>query len=153
MGEKFDNILIATDGSLHTRNAVKQGLAIAKLSGAKVYVVYVVDTAAFASMPMDATWESMYDLLRKEGEAAAMGIEKEAGNQGIKIEKVILEGNPAQEIVKFADANKIDLIVMGTLGKSGLERFLLGSVAEKVIRTASCPVMVVRSEVQENKEK
>lgn len=147
MDGKFKKILVATDSSQHTKSAIKEGMAIAKLAGAKLYVVYVVDTAAFASMPMDATWESMYELLRKEGEAATKDIETEAINQGLEVERIILEGNPAQEIVKFADTNKLDLIVMGTLGKSGLERFLLGSVAEKVIRIATCPVMVVRSEV------
>ncbi len=147
MDGKFKKILIATDSSQHTKSAITEGMALAKLAGAKVYVVYVVDTAAFASMPMDATWESMYELLRKEGDAATRKIETEAVAQNLEIERVILEGNPAHEIVKFADTNKIDLIVMGTLGKSGLERFLLGSVAEKVIRTATCPVMVVRSEV------
>lgn len=153
MGEKFSSILIATDGSQHTKNAVKHGLALAKLSNAKVYAVYVIDIAAFASIPVDATWENMHEFLKKEGEAAIKNVEEDAASQGIKIEKIILEGNPAQEIVKFASANNIDLIVMGTLGKSGLERFLLGSVAEKVIRTASCPVMVVRSRVAESKER
>ncbi|MEM2933347.1 MAG: universal stress protein [Methanocellales archaeon] len=145
MGEKFNSILIATDGSQHTKSAVKHGLALAKLSNAKVYAVYVIDIGMFASIPMDTTLENMHELLKKEGELATRSVEEEAKALGIEIEKIILEGNPAQEIVKFANANNIDLIVMGTLGKSGLERFLLGSVAEKVIRTASCPVMVVRS--------
>ncbi|HID26562.1 MAG TPA: universal stress protein [Methanosarcinales archaeon] len=61
------------------------------------------------------------------------------------VERVILDGNPAEEIVNFANNNSIDLIVMGTMGKSGLDRFLLGSVAEKVTRTSLIPVMVVKS--------
>ena len=55
-----------------------------------------------------------------------------------------MEGNPAIEVVKYAQENKVDLVVVGTLGRSGLSRFLLGSTAEKIIRTAPCPVLVVR---------
>ena len=62
---------------------------------------------------------------------------------GIVVEKVVLEGNPAQVIVNFASENSIDLIVMGTVGLTGWKHTLLGSVAEKVVRTSICPVTVV----------
>ncbi|MDO9097139.1 MAG: universal stress protein, partial [Candidatus Methanoperedens sp.] len=63
----YKKILIATDGSEYTKNAVDYGIDLAKNTGAKLHAVYVVDTAAFASIPMDAAWESMYELLRQEG--------------------------------------------------------------------------------------
>ena len=62
---------------------------------------------------------------------------------GLEAESVILKGNPAEKILDFADEHDIDLIVVGSLGKSGIERFALGSVSEKVVRHAKVPVLVV----------
>lgn len=140
----YKKILIATDGSEHTKNAVDYGIDLAKNSGAKLYAIYVVDTAAFASIPMDAAWESMYELLRQEGDEATKFVAEKAELENIEIERMTVEGHPADEIIKFADKNGISIIVMGTLGKSGLDRFLLGSVAEKIVRNSKIPVLVVR---------
>ncbi len=145
MSRLFNKILIATDGSENTRNSVDYGVELAKISGAKLYAIYVVDTAAFASIPMDAAWENMYGLLKKEGEEAVAYVNDIAKKEGVEVESIILEGHPAEQIVKLTQDESIDLVVMGTLGKSGLERFLLGSVAEKVMRTSKVPVMVVRA--------
>jgi nucleotide-binding universal stress UspA family protein len=62
---------------------------------------------------------------------------------GLEVEGIIAQGHPADEIINYAEKNSIDLIVMGTLGKSGLDRFLLGSVADKVIRNSKIPVIAV----------
>ncbi len=140
----FRKILIATDGSEYTKNAVDYGIDIAKNSGAKLHAIYVVDTAAFASIPMDAAWESMYELLRQEGDLAIKYVTERAEPEGVEVEGNLVEGHPADEIIKFSEKNEISLIVMGTLGKSGLDRFLLGSVAEKVVRNSRIPVLVVR---------
>ena len=145
MAELFKKILIATDGSKRTQNAVEMGLKIAKEQGSKVYAVYVVDTVTFTSIPMDVTWENMYQLLKDEGEDAVKAV-KAAAPAGADVETRVLEGNPAVEITKYAADNGVDLIVMGTLGKSGIDRILLGSTAEKVIRIAGCPVLVIKSE-------
>lgn len=143
MAELFKKILIATDGSKRTQNAVDMGLKMAREQHSKVYAVYVVDTVTFTSIPMDVTWENMYQLLKDEGEEAVKVIKDNAA--GTDVETHVLEGNPAVEITKFANDNGVDLIVMGTLGKSGIDRILLGSTAEKVIRIANCPVLVIKS--------
>ncbi|MFZ2410195.1 MAG: universal stress protein [Candidatus Methanoperedens sp.] len=140
----YKKILIATDGSEYTKNAVDYGIDLAKNTGAKLHTVYVVDTAAFASIPMDAAWESMYELLRQEGDEATKIVADKASAEGLDVEKNTIEGHPAEEIIKYAEKNSISLIVMGTLGKSGLDRFLLGSVAEKVVRNSKIPVLIVR---------
>ena len=141
----YKKILIATDGSDYTKNSVEYGIDLAKSTEAKMHAVYVVDTAAFASIPMDAAWESMYELLRQEGEEATKYVSDKAWEEGLEVEKVTIEGHPADEIIKYAEKNDISLIIMGTLGKSGLDRFLLGSVAEKVVRNSKIPVLVVRA--------
>lgn len=76
-------------------------------------------------------------------------MEETAKAAGIEVESVLLEGHPADEIVKFAEQNDIEMILMGTLGKTGLDRFLLGSVAENVVRHSKIPVLVVRGENSE----
>ncbi len=140
----YKKILIATDGSEYTKNSIDYGVELAKNTQAKLHAIYVIDTAAFASIPMDAAWESMYELLKQEGDEATKYVADKAEDEGLTVERLTVEGHPAEEIIKFAEKNSIDLIVMGTLGKSGLDRFLLGSVAEKVVRTSKIPVLVVR---------
>ena len=143
MAEIFKKILIATDGSKRTQSAVETGIELARQHKSKIYAVYVVDTVTFTSIPMDVTWENMYQLLKDEGEDAVKVVKDFAPD--VDVETRVLEGNPAIEITKFASDNGVDLIVVGTLGKSGIDRILLGSTAEKVIRIANCPVLVIKS--------
>ncbi|MBU4076499.1 MAG: universal stress protein [Euryarchaeota archaeon] len=140
----YKKILIATDGSEYTKNSIDYGLELAKNTQAELHVLYVIDTAAFASIPMDAAWESMYELLKKEGDEATRYAAEKAEAEGLTVEKLTVEGHPAEEIIKYAEKNSMNIIVMGTLGKSGLDRFLLGSVAEKVVRASKIPVLIVR---------
>ncbi len=140
----YTKILIATDGSEYTKNSIEYGIELAKNTQAELHAIYVIDTAAFASIPMDAAWESMYELLKQEGDEATKYVADKAEAEGLTVERFTVEGHPAEEIIKYAEKNSISLIIMGTLGKSGLDRFLLGSVAEKVVRTSKIPVLVVR---------
>lgn len=140
----YKKILIATDGSDYTKNSIDYGIDLTKSVEAKLHVIYVIDTAAFASIPMDAAWESMYSLLKQEGDDATKYVADKADAEGLEVVTNTVEGHPAEEIIKYAEMNSINLIVLGTLGKSGLDRFLLGSVAEKVVRTSKIPVLVVR---------
>ena len=143
----YRNIVIATDGSENNQKAVSYGIEIAKLSGAKVYALHVIDTN-FLSRSWTAGWETMYEVLKQDGEKAAYKVKEFGDALGIEVKEVLLEGHPSSEIIDFAENNDIDLIVMGTLGKTGLDRFLMGSVAEKVIRNSKIPVLVVRGEEQ-----
>ena len=82
----------------------------------------------------------------KSGEAAVKSIADVAKNAGVPIETVIIEGRPAEDIIKLAEDSKMDVIVMGSIGKTGIEKFLLGSVAEKVVRGSKVPVLIVHGE-------
>jgi len=143
--EFYRNIVVATDGSENSDRAVSYGIEIAKMSGATVHAIYVVDTSSFSSIPMDAGWEAMYEILKKEGNKAVSYVKETGEAAGVEVKEIIEEGHPSNEIIDFAENNNVDLIVMGTHGKSGIDRFLLGSVAEKVVRNSKIPVMVVRS--------
>ncbi|MDD2439202.1 MAG: universal stress protein [Methanosarcinaceae archaeon] len=140
----FRKIMIATDGSENTNASVKAGIEISRLSGAKVYAVYVVSTDYYSSMAVDFGWETMYEVLKKEGEEALAFVKAAGEVAGVRVESLLLEGHPAPELIDFAEREKMDLVVMGTLGRTGLDRLLLGSVAGNVVRHCKVPVMVVR---------
>jgi nucleotide-binding universal stress UspA family protein len=141
-GKLFKKILITTDASENNIPTIERGLSIARTCGSKVYATYVMDVNSFNSVSADIVAGNIYQMLRDEADAAVKRIKSMAGETDV--ETVILEGNPAIEIVKFAASHGVDLIVIGTRGKHGLERLLLGSVADSVIRTAGCNVLVVK---------
>ena len=143
--EFYRNIVVATDGSENILRAISYGIKLAKLSGATVYALHVVDTYSL-SQSWTAGRETMYEVLKKDGQKATLKVKECGEASGVEVKEVLLEGHPSNEIIDFAENNDIDLIVMGTLGKAGLDRFLMGSVAENVIRHAKVPVLVVRSE-------
>ena len=147
----YRKIMVATDGSELVKKAVDTAVEVAKLSEAKLYAVYVIAGGGGSLRhPKDVGWEkSMGEHLRKEGEEATAFVQDSGKAAGVEVESVILEGNPGHEIVEFAEKNDIDLIVMGTLGKTGIQRFLLGSVAENVVRHSRKAVVVVRGEKAE----
>ena len=150
----FQKILIATDGSKCSQNAVLQGMELAKLMGVKVYILYVLDKNAYippvleTSIYLGSKWDVMEEMLRQEGDDAIQYAKKVAEDNEIDYEGVVVEGDPAHSILEFAEQNKVDLIIIGTLGKGGLERFLLGSVADKVVRHSKISVLVVKKQKQ-----
>jgi len=142
----YRKIMVATDGSEFVRRAVATAIEIAKLSEAKLYAVYVIANDEFSrTYQKDAELEKTFlDYFRNEGKEATAYVETSGRAENVEVESVILDGSPAHEIVDFAEKNDIDLIVMGTLGKNGIRRFLLGSVAENVVRHSRKAVLVVR---------
>lgn len=144
---QFKKILIPTDGSEYTRSAIAQGLELARLMNSEVTALYVVDQTSFVNFPMDSTVVSIYSLLEKEGKDAVNYVVAEGEKVGVKVTPMVEEGSPAKKIVDAARFH--DLVVMGTLGRTGISKLLLGSVAERVVRFAPCPVLVVRSEGRE----
>lgn len=149
MSELYKKILVATDGSEQNKKAIEHAVKLAKLSGAEPHAVYVMDIKTDygpkSYLSTDITTEGIKSYLGHEGDTAIKYVEDLAKEEGMDIEKWILEGHPAEEIIKLAEEQSVDLIVMGTLGRSGIEKFLLGSVADKVIRSSRIPVLTVRN--------
>jgi nucleotide-binding universal stress UspA family protein len=141
--EEIKKILIATDGSEYTKEAVARGLHLAKILGAEVTALYVIDQTSFVSFPMDSSIVSVYSLLENEGKKAVEDVVKEGELVGVKVTPMVVEGSPTRKIVEIAA--DYDLVVIGTLGRSALSKLFMGSVAERVTRYAPCPVLVVRS--------
>jgi nucleotide-binding universal stress UspA family protein len=147
----FKKIMIATDGSDCSKLAADKGIELARLSGGMVYAVFVVSTASlsidgdyFSSMGVNPYWELIYDSLKNQGHKALDYVKDLGKMKGINVESVLLEGHPADELIQYAEENKMDIIVMGTLGRTGLDRLLLGSVAGNLVHHSKVPVMVVR---------
>jgi len=144
----FKKILIPTDGSEYTKTAIEKGVHLAKLCDAKVTAIYVVDQTSFVNFPMDSTIVNVYSLLEKEGNEALDYVKEMADEMGVEVEVKMEEGPPVKKILE--DSKDHDLIVMGTLGRTGMSKLLLGSVAERVVRHAYCPVLVVRASLEED---
>jgi len=140
----YDGILVPTDGSEGTNKAVEHALDIAEKYDATAHVVYVVNTSAYSTLPADSNWESITAALEDEGKEATGEIVEEMRNADVNAMPSVEEGIPHKTILEYAENNDIDLIVMGTHGKSGLDRLLLGSVTEKVVRASEVPVLTVR---------
>lgn len=138
----YQKIVIATDGSEKNLSAVIEGVMLARISGAKLQVVYVIDTKPLTTGVIEESYAGMYDSFREEGEQALEQVKDLAGD--LDVETFLLTGKPATEITRFAREHEADLLIVGTQGKSGLGKLLLGSVAETIIRTAPCSVLVVR---------
>jgi nucleotide-binding universal stress UspA family protein len=140
-------ILLATDGSETSMRAAKMALDIGKKTGATVMAIYVVDVHRLAQLPgyasMPGIKDNLMELMFKEGDEALEEIEDMARDAGVAYEREVAEGDPGEELLKLCRNPGFDLIVLGTIGKSGLKRFLLGSVAEKVVRHSHVPVLVV----------
>ncbi len=139
----FRKIMVATDGSICSRIAANYAIELARLSGGTVYAVYVVSTDYFSSMAVDFDWERMNEALKKEGHSAVSYVKRAGELEKVDVEPILLEGHPADELIRYAEENEMDVVVMGTLGKTGLDRLLLGSVAEKVVRHCKVPVMII----------
>ena len=140
-------ILLATDGSETSMRAANIAVSIGKKAGATVTAVYVVDVHRLAQLPgyaaMPGIKDNLMELMFKEGSEALEEVEDMARDAGVAYERVVAEGDPGEELLKLCRDPGFELIVLGTIGKSGLKRFLLGSVAEKVVRHSHVPVLVV----------
>jgi len=138
----FDTILVPTDGSEGMGRVLDHAAGLATAHDAAVHAVYAVHTASYANLPMETSWESLGTVLSEEGEAALAAAERRLDAESVETE--LLEGPPSREILTYAERAGCDLVVMGTHGRGGLNRLLLGSVAERVVRSAEIPVMTVR---------
>lgn len=146
-------ILIATDGSETANEAAAFGMEMVGCSGAKIYAIYVIDTTPYRSVSLDKIWSNeILDEFERVGHEATSYVERIGKSVGVEVESRVLRGHPAEKIINFAEDNNIDMIIIGSLGKGGYERFVLGSVSEKVVSHAKVPVLVVRERHKSEKK-
>ncbi|WP_458186614.1 universal stress protein [Haladaptatus sp. NG-WS-4] len=145
LGEDFENTLVPTDGNKQAQEAVKHALDLARTYEATLHVLYVVDRGAYASRP-GWTWDELKRVLVQSGEKILEDVQSQATVDGVLVVTEIQHGVPHQAILDYCDQHAVDLVAMGTHGRSGLSRQLIGSVSERVIRSAETPVLTIRGE-------
>lgn len=144
---KIEKILFPTDFSEHSKHAFTYALSFAKEYGARLYMLHVIEDVQYLAnaymfdVPMMPSFADMEQNRQKEMEEF---IEREVTDPSISVEKVIKHGRPFVEIIQVAREENVDLIVIATHGRGGLEHVLFGSTAEKVVRKAPCPVLSIR---------
>jgi len=138
----YDEILLPTDGSPASGVALDHALDIAGRYDARIHALFAVDSGAFAGL--ESGTETVMEALRADGEDATGRVVDAAADAGLETVAEIRTGTPHRTILEYADEAGIDMIVMGTHGRQGLDRYLMGSVTERVVRTADVPVLTVR---------
>ncbi len=145
---EMKNILVAADGSRYSDAAAAEAVGIAKRCGAKLTVISVVPSESIS--PFDIVHSEMQkglitDREEKEAERNVKNIKSLAEKEGVGVEALIRQGRPYEAIVNTATEKNIDLIVVGSHGRTGLEKLLMGSVTERVIGLAPCAILIVRA--------
>ena len=135
---RVQKILYPTDFSTYSNQAYFHAISLAEKHGARLTVLFVYNADGTTTPGSQGDEESARRYWREQLEQIR------PVDTRIPVRHVLLEGDPAGEIVRYARDAGIDLIVMGTHGRTGLDRLLMGSVAEKVLRDASCSVLVVK---------
>ena len=143
----YKHILLPVDGSELSEYAANEGVRLAHTLGSEITFIYVVDIS-LVTIPDSESAISNIDLIernfREQGRRALDAMKQNASAAGVEAEALLAEGVVADEIEKAATKVDADLIVIGTHGRRGLNRLLLGSVADAVARCAKCPVLLIR---------
>lgn len=151
-GEKFisEKILLATDNSKQAEKAGEQTISMIGLNSADIIVLYVIDASYLDTLPQQDLRKQLYKQLREEGKKAVEKFKKKIEEaqcadacKNVSLITMIKEGKPADIILKIAEEEGVDQIVIGKSGKHGIEQFLLGSTADRVVRKSKVPVNVI----------
>jgi nucleotide-binding universal stress UspA family protein len=137
----YDTILLPVDGSAPSEAARAHAIGLAAAYDATLHAIYVVDDDALRAARIDS--DVVVAGFEEEGESLVGEVATAAAEAGVACETAVLHGRPHGSIVDYADEHGVDLIVMGTHGRHGVQRILLGSVTERVVRTSPVPVLTV----------
>jgi nucleotide-binding universal stress UspA family protein len=145
-------VLVPTDFSDASESALRYGKAMAEKFGASLHVVHVMEDLlahAWAAEVYVSSMPQLRDEIEKESRQRLGALLTDGERKAFRAETALLAGNPFLEIIRYAKAHDVDLIVMGTHGRGPIAHMLLGSVAEKVVRKSPCPVLTVRDSQHE----
>jgi universal stress protein A len=143
---RIERILVPIDFSEHSRAALKYAFAFAEQFGAEIILTHIVEPIVY---PTDWMYPLVTSDFSEDRKFLLQKIKALAGFHDVKTQAIVRLGRAWQEIVRVATENRADLIVIATHGYSGVKHALLGSVAEKIVRHAPCPVLTVRPEEQD----
>ena len=139
----YENILVPTDGSKGAKRGAEHAIDLAKRYDATVHVLYVLDERIHGGTPALSSDEVFFEKLEDDGRDVLAKISSEVEYAGLDATTSCVRGVPYEKILEYADENDVDLIAMGTSGRSGLDRYLLGSTTAKTVRRSEIPVLSV----------
>jgi nucleotide-binding universal stress UspA family protein len=139
-------ILAPTDFSDFSKQALKSALELAQAFDAKLLLLHVVDLPPYPveGLVPSSLGGNLLDDLERQASSELAGVLPEAQGGAVDVGRRVIIGTPYRKIVEVAEEEKSDMIVMATHGRTGLSHLVMGSVAEKVVRTATCPVLTIR---------
>ncbi len=147
---QVNRILVATDFSEHSEKAVEAAAFLAKIHGASIDLVHALAVPWPVLTPYDVALPAIYlDDARQSARRSLQATVEKVQAEGVEVQSHLSDAPPAEAIIAAAKALESDLIVMGTHGYTGLKHALLGSVAERTLRTAPCAVLTVKAEAVE----
>ena len=141
-----NKILVAVDGSECTKIAIKDAIELATRLNAELHSVCVIDTTAFSHLAMegDNNWDLMYSMLENDAKKAIDETKHQAERAGISVTASVLNGHPVDEIINYIKDNSIDLVVVGSHGRGRIEKWIMGSIAEKLARASPVSVVIAK---------
>jgi nucleotide-binding universal stress UspA family protein len=143
--DRFVNkILVPTDSSEPSMRAADYAIKLAKYFGSEIIAIYVIDRLILEEVSKVHDRHLLEEEIRNKAQRSLNYIVNSAEKEGLKATSLLVEGQPHDQIIHHAESLKVDMIVMGSRGRRGMERILIGSVAERVIEYAPCPVLVLR---------
>jgi len=143
-GKFMKKILLTTDCSESSMHAAEFALKIAKHFGSEIAVIYVIDNMILKEISKIYEKHKLEEEIKNNVEKCLNYIVKSAKMERLKAYSILVEGQPHDQIVRYAESLKADIIVIGSKERRGINRIFKGSVAERVIGYAPCPVLVIR---------
>lgn len=137
-------ILVPTDFSEHGKTALRYAVEFANQFGASVDLMHVIDSVPAGALLSYRPIEDLRVSMQNHAESEMEKLHDEWSEYSFPVNRVIVQGHPFVEIVRHAREKESDMIIMGTHGRGAIAHMMLGSVAEKVLRKAPCPVLIVR---------
>lgn len=138
----YDDILVPTDGGDRMDEVTTHAVDLAERHDATVHAISVIDKGTFLTLD-EHLKGAVEEELAEEAETAIAAVADAAADAGLEAETVVRRGKPGEEIRRYADANGIDAVVMGSRGSKSYEKQMLGSVSQNVVTNADCPTLVV----------
>jgi nucleotide-binding universal stress UspA family protein len=144
----IQKIMIATDGSDASKKAAMIGIDIAHRANGSITAVYVMEILRLAHLPgyttMPGIKEKVIELMQDEGQQATQFVEDHAKILKVPCHKIVVQGTASVELLKISQELGMDLLIMGSLGRTGVEKILMGSVAGSVVLQSPIPVLLVK---------
>jgi nucleotide-binding universal stress UspA family protein len=130
----FKTILVPTDGSKFAAKAEEIAISMSKKFDAKMVAIYIIDEKLLYP----------FDVLEEEGKSILKKVREKGEKESVDVDQVLIVGDPAHDMAKIVEKLSADIVVIGTHGKGGLEKLLLGSVAENTLKSVKVPVLLVK---------